>query len=77
MTPVDRDGNDEEPLDPDGERFAQSRRVLSFKAAMLSYTALAVLGAVTLNGRFRIFALIVVAGLALKTYVHHLKEHID
>jgi hypothetical protein len=67
--------------EPDSEHeesaHAPSRRLLSFKAAMLSYAALALLGTVTLNGRFRIFILIVLAGVALKTYVHHLKERVE
>ena len=69
--------DDEVPSDADGERFAQSRRLLSFKAAMISYAAVAVVGTVTLSGKFRIFILILLAGVAMKTYVHHLKEHIE
>ncbi len=59
------------------EGFAQSRRLLSFKAAMVLYAVLAVLGTVTLTGKFRTFMLIVLAGVAMKTYVHHLKERAE
>jgi hypothetical protein len=71
MTQVEPD--EEEP----GEGFAQSRRLLSFKAAMSLYAVLGVLGTVTLAGQFRIFMLIVLAGVAMKTYVHHLKERAE
>lgn len=75
MTQVEPD--DEEPVDSVSERIAQSRRLLSFKAAMICYAVLAVLGALTLTGKFRIFILIVLAGVAMKTYVHHLREHVE
>jgi len=75
MTQVEPD--DDDPVESGSERFAQSRRLLSFKAAMISYAVLAVLGTVTLTGKFRIFILIVLAGVAMKTYVHHLKEHAE
>jgi hypothetical protein len=75
MTQVEPD--DEEPVDSVSERIAQSRRLLSFKAAMICYAGLAVLGALTLTGKFRIFILIVLAGVAMKTYVHHLREHAE
>ncbi|MGA7414402.1 MAG: hypothetical protein WBW33_28285 [Bryobacteraceae bacterium] len=72
MTQVEPE--DEEPIEAG---FAQSRRLLSFKAAMILYVVLAVLGTVTLTGKFRIFILIVLAGVAMKTYVHHLKERVE
>jgi hypothetical protein len=75
MTQVEPD--DEYPVDSESERLAQSRRLLSFKAAMICYAVLAVLGALTLTGKFRIFILIVLAGVAMKTYVHHLREHVE
>ena len=68
---------DDDPIDSVDERIAQSRRLLSFKAAMICYAALAVLGALTLTGNFRIFILIVLVGVAMKTYVHHLREHAE
>jgi hypothetical protein len=77
MTQVEPDNQDEDHVDADGETFTQSRGLLSFKAAMVSYAVLALLGTVTLTGKFRIFILIVLAGVAMKTYVHHLKEHLE
>ena len=77
MTQVEPDDDGEDSVDAGEERFAQSRRLLSFKAAMILYAVLAVLGTVTLSGKFRIFILIVLAGVAMKTYVHHLREHVE
>ncbi len=77
MTQVEPDDEGEAPVDDHGEPLTQSRPLLSFKAAMISYAALALLGAVTLTGKFRIFILIVLAGVAMKTYVHHLKERVE
>jgi len=76
MTAVEPDDESEDPVEAGTERFTSSRRLVSFKAAMIIYAALAVLGTVTLTGKFRIFILIVLAGVAMKTYVHHLKERI-
>lgn len=77
MTPVEPEDEFEDPGETRNSRFVESRRLLSFKAAMFSYAALAVLGAVTLTGKFRIFILIVLAGVAMKTYVHHLKDRLE
>ncbi len=76
MTQVQPD--DSEP-DAEGNeaRFAPSKRLMSFKTAMSCYAVLALLGSVTLTGKFRIFILIVLAGVAMKTYVHHLKDRLD
>jgi hypothetical protein len=75
MTQVEPD--DDQPVEGGSERFTPSRRLMSFKAAMISYAVLAVLGTVTLTGKFRIFILIVLAGVAMKTCVHHFKEHLE
>jgi hypothetical protein len=77
VTRVEPDQPDEDPIDGSAERFTSSRRLLGFKTAMGSYAVLAVLGAVTLTGLGRIFILILVAGLAIKTYVHHLRDHLE
>lgn len=45
-----------------------------FYAAMGTYVALALLSAVTLRGDIRLATLIFLAGLALKTYLHFLRE---
>jgi len=77
MTQVEPDNEGEDHAGANGETITQSRPLLSFKAAMVSYAVLAMLGTVTLTGKFRIFILIVLAGVAMKTYVHHLKEHVE
>ena len=77
MTPVEPDDEGEDPVNGGGEHLTQPKRLLSFRAAMASYAVLAVLGTVTLTGNFRIFILIVLAGVAMKTYVHHLKERAE
>jgi hypothetical protein len=77
MTQVEPDDDEQDAEEATGSRFVQSKRLMSFKAAMFCYAALALLGTITLTGKFRIFILIVLAGVAMKTYVHHLKEHLD
>jgi len=47
-----------------------------FVYAMLTYAALAILAAFTLNGIIRIATLVLLGGFALKTYLTVLKDRI-
>ena len=48
-----------------------------FLYAMLTYAALAILAAFTLDGLIRIATLVLLGGFALKTYLAVLKDRID
>jgi hypothetical protein len=76
MSQADQDG-DEELEEREGDAGEPSTPLVSFKAAMLCYAALVLLSALTLTGKFRIFILIVLAGVALKTYIHHIRERLE
>lgn len=46
-----------------------------FYAALGSYAVLAILAGITLDGKIRLATWIFLGGLALKTYLHHLREN--
>jgi hypothetical protein len=48
-----------------------------FQYAILTYLALAILAAFTLDGVIRIATWILLGGFALKTYLAVLKDHVD
>lgn len=45
-----------------------------FYAALASYVVIAILAALTLDGKIRLATEIFLLGLAIKTYLHHLRQ---
>lgn len=68
---------DHEAGDEEREPIREYPRLLSYRAALLLFAALAVLAAFTLTGKLRIFVLILDAGLALKVVLFHFREKLD
>lgn len=54
-----------------------TKRLLNFRAAMGLYAVLAVVSLLTLQGKFIIFMLVVLGGIAVLTHTHHLREKLD
>ena len=51
--------------------------MISFRTAMLSYAALTVIALATLRRTPLILALILLAAVAAKTYIHHLRSRLE
>ena len=65
------------PLTPDDENHDETqpgRKGPSLLSAMLSYAVIALLATFTLDGKFRLFVLIFLAGLAVRTYLATLRK---
>ena len=73
MLPPESDPQDEECP----EREQLPKPVISFRNAMLAYAALAVLCLVILHGTPLFIALIIVAGIALKTWLAQVKDRLE
>jgi hypothetical protein len=71
------DGGQPGESEAEGDSATEYRRLLSYRGALLLIAALAVIGAYTLTGKMRIFALILDAGLALKVVLRHYREKLD
>jgi hypothetical protein len=67
------DEEDDEPESPAEE----SKGLLDYRVAMGLYAVLGVLALATLKGNFLVFMLIILGGIAVKTYVHHAREKLD
>ena len=61
-------------LYPDPELDPGPSRKRKFYIAMASYAVIALMAALTLDGKFRLVVWILMGGLALKTYIASLKE---
>jgi hypothetical protein len=61
-------------LYPDPELDPEPKRGRKFYWAMAAYLGIALLAALTLDGNFRLVVWILLAGLALKTYIATLKQ---
>jgi hypothetical protein len=55
----------------------QSRGVIGLRTALILYALLVVAAFATLKGTALIIGLIIVLGLAAKSYVHHLRGRIE
>ena len=62
----------EEPAEPE-----PARSVIGLKTAMILYALLVGASFATLKGVARAIALIIVFGLAVKSYLHYLRSRID
>jgi hypothetical protein len=54
-----------------------SRSVIGVRTAMVLYASLVVAAFVTLKGTALYIALIIVLGIAVKTYLHHLRSRME
>ncbi len=54
-----------------------SRTVIGIRTAMVLYALLLVAAFATLKGTALYIALIIVVGIAVKTYLHHLRSRIE
>lgn len=54
-----------------------SRTVIGIRTAMVLYALLLVAAFATLKGTALYIALIIVLGIAVKTYLHHLRSRIE
>ena len=54
-----------------------SRTVIGIRTAMVLYALLLVAAFATLKGTALYIALIIVLGIAVKTYLHHLRNRIE
>lgn len=54
-----------------------SRTVIGIRTAMVLYALLVVAAFATLKGTALYIALIIVFGIAVKTYLHHLRSRIE
>jgi hypothetical protein len=52
------------------------RSLIGIRTAFALYAVLAALALLTLKGNFRILALVIVVGLAAKSYVDHLRRNL-
>jgi hypothetical protein len=68
---------DENGESGDARTPSAPKGLLSFRLAMGLYGVLALLSLLTLQGRFLIFMLLVLGGIAVLTYTHHLRERLE
>lgn len=61
----------------DHDRPAFGRKVISIRTAMIAYAVLLVIALATLRGYALGVALIVILGVAAKTYTHYLRERME
>jgi len=54
-----------------------SRSIIGFRTAMIMYLLLVVFAVAALTGMARVIALVIVGGIAAKTYVHHLRRRME
>jgi uncharacterized membrane protein YiaA len=54
-----------------------SRTIIGIRTAMVLYALLLVAAFATLKGTALYIALIIVLGIAVKTYLHHLRDRIE
>ena len=54
-----------------------SRTLIGIRAALALYALLIVVALLTLKGKLLYLALIIVFGIAVKTFVHHLRSRIE
>jgi hypothetical protein len=54
-----------------------SRTIIGIRTAMVSYALLLVAAFATLKGTALYVALIIVLGIAAKTYLHHLRDRLE
>jgi hypothetical protein len=60
--------------DPEPDPSPEPKRGRKFYLALAAYAVIALLAALTLDGNFRLVVWILLGGLALKTYIHTLKQ---
>jgi len=54
-----------------------SRTIIGIRIALVLYAVLLIAAFATLKGTALYIALIIVLGVAIKTYLHHLRDHIE
>lgn len=66
-----------EEEEEEGDRPELGRKMISLRSAMIAYAILLVFAAATLKGYALGVAIITVLGMAAKSYVHYLREHME
>lgn len=61
----------------DHDRSEFGRKVMSLRSAMIAYAVLLIIAVATLKGYALGVALIVILGVAAKTYTHYLRERME
>lgn len=51
--------------------------MIGFRTAMILFAALAAFAVITLHGVALAFALVIVVGLAAKTWIHHIRRRME
>lgn len=64
-------------MDEQEERPEFGRKIISLRTGMIAYAVLVILAFATLHGYALGVALIVILGLALKSYLHYLRERME
>jgi hypothetical protein len=64
-------------VDEQEERPEFGRKIISLRTGMIAYAVLAIIAFATLKGYALGVALIVILGLALKSYLYYLRERME
>ncbi len=64
-------------MDEQEDRPELGRKIISLRTGMIAYAVLAIIAFATLTGYALGVALIVILGLALKSYLYYLRERME